>query len=79
MIYLEGVLAGKKLYAAHNAGSKEVLKKIKENIYKDEEDLYKKLNELDKVTTSDLVKYYDIIMEDYGPEKMASDFVKLLK
>ena len=79
MIYLEGVLAGKKLYAANNDGSKEVLKKIKENIYKDEEDLYKKLNELDKVTTSDLVKYYDIIMEDYGPEKMASDFVKLLK
>lgn len=79
MIYLEGVLAGKKLYASNNDGSREVLSKIKENIYKDEDDLFDKLNSIDKVTTSDLVKYYDIIMKDYGPEKMADDFAKMLK
>lgn len=79
MIYLEGILAGKKLYAAKNSGSKEVLKKIKENIWENEDDLFDKLNDLDKVKTSDLVKYYDIIMNDYGPEKMASDFIKIIK
>jgi hypothetical protein len=79
MIYLEGVLAGKKIYASSNGGSNEVLKKMKENIYSDFDDLYKKLNNIDKVTTDELVKYYDILLEDYGPQKVADEFINLIK
>lgn len=79
MIYIEGILAGKKIYASNNSGSNEVLKKIKGNIYNDEDDLYKKLSKIDKVTTEELVKYYDIILKEYGPQKVASTFIKTIK
>ena len=65
--------------AANNSGSNEVLKKMPENIYKDEDDLFAKLSKIDKVKTTDLVKYYDIILKEYGPQKVATDFIDMIK
>ena len=79
MIYLEGILAGKKIYASSNDGSKEVLVDMKENIYKDFDDLYDKLNNIDKVTTEDLKNYYKIALKEFGPDRVANDFTNMLK
>lgn len=79
MIYLEGILAGKKIYASSNDGANEVLKGLDNTIYHDFDELINMLKEFDKVTKKDLIKAYDMIMEKYSKEVVTNKFISIIK
>ena len=79
MIYLEGILAGKKIYANYNDGSKEVLSGFKNTIYHDFDELINMLNKFEKVTQKDLLDAYDKIMKKYSKEVITKKFISIIK
>lgn len=78
MIYIEGILAGKKVYATKNDGSCEVLKEIDNSIYNNQEELLKYLEKIDKITTKELEENYDKIIAKYGNEIIVDKFINYL-
>lgn len=79
MIYLEGILAGKKIYAASNDGSNEVLNGLKNTIYHNYDELIDMLNKFDKVTQKYLLNSYDKIMKKYSKEVITKKFISIIK
>ncbi len=78
MIYIEGILAGKKVYATKNDGSKEVLEGISDSIYNNHEQLLKYLKNFDKITLEELQKNYEIIINKYGNDIIVEKFINYL-
>lgn len=78
MSYIESTLNGSPVFAYRNYGSNEVLKDIKNSYIEDYDDLTKKINNLEKVTTEELKNNYDIIMKSYSRKEVTDKFIKLL-
>jgi len=78
MIYIEGILAGKKVYATKNDGSMEVLAQIADSIYDNQEELLKYLEKIDKISLEELQGNYDKIISKYGSDKITDEFIRYL-
>ena len=78
MAYIESTLNGSIVFAYKNYGSNEVLKDIEGSYIEDFDDLTKKINNLENITTETLKKNYDIIMNKYSRKVVTNNFIKLL-
>lgn len=79
MIYLEGILAGKKVYAESNDGSKEVLEGMQESIYNNFDELITYLDNISKITTEELINNYELILSKYSKEFITNKFLNIIK
>jgi len=78
MIYIEGILAGKKVYALKNGGSKEVLADIDNSIYTNKKELLNYLKKIDTISLQELQNNYDLIMAKYGNNVIIDKFLDYL-
>lgn len=79
MIYLEGILAGKKVFANSNDGSNEVLEEIKGSIYNNFDELINYLDDLDKITAKELIYNYELILSKYSKDEITNKFLNIIK
>lgn len=79
MIYLEGILNGRPVYAKKNVGSLEVLKDIKDVYYESNEELYKKIKNSNKITLDERIENYEKINKRFSREASAKIIKDILK
>lgn len=79
MIYIEGILNGKKVYATKNTGSLEVLKDISNSYYENFDELTCMIDALPNVSTKELKDNYTNIYKKYSREKIADELEKIIE
>lgn len=78
MIYIEGVLAGTKVFCMENEGSREVLAGIDDSYIESYEWLVDHIYNISNVSIEELQKNYDIILSRFSQEAVSKKFVDFL-
>ena len=78
MTYIEAILNGKIVFAMKNGGSLEVLKDIPNCYIESYDDLYEKLQSLNKIKLEDIKKNYEIFSQKYSQEKVTQEFIEYI-
>ena len=78
MIYIEGVLAGRKVFCMENPGSIEVMGSIDNTYIESFEWLVKQINNISDISLSELHKNYEIIMSNFSQNAVSEKFLDFL-
>jgi hypothetical protein len=78
LIYIEGVLAGTKVFCMKNQGSTEVLEGIDDSYIESYEWLVDQINSISDIPLEELEKNYDIIMSRFSQEAVSKKFLDFL-
>ena len=79
MTYIEAILNGKKVFCMKNPGSLEVMDDIPNSYIESYEWLCDQIDNIDKITTEDLVSYYDNIQGKYSHSTLANKFLDFIE
>ena len=78
MTYIEGVLAGTKVFGMENEGSREVLKGIDNSYIQSYEWLVNQINDLPNLSLEELQGNYDIILSRFSQQAVSERFLDFL-
>ncbi len=78
MIYIEGVLAGRKVYCMENPGSTEVMVDINNSYIESFEWLVNQINDISQVSLEELQENYDIILSRFSQNAVSEKFLDFI-
>ncbi len=78
MIYIEGILAGRKVFCMENPGSTEVMGSIDNTYIESFEWLVKQINNISDISLSELHQNYEIIMSNFSQKAVSEKFLNFL-
>lgn len=78
MIYIEGVLAGRKVFCMENPGSIEVMRGIDDTYIESFDWLVDQINNISEVSLEELYKNYDIIVSKFSQDAVSEKFLDFL-
>lgn len=78
MIYIEGVLAGRKVFCMKNEGSTEVMQGIDNTYIESFEWLVDQINDISEISLSELHQNYEIIMSRFSQKAVSEKFLDFL-
>lgn len=78
MIYIEGVLAGRKVFCMKNPGSIEVMEGIDDTYIESFDWLVEQINDISEISLGELHENYDIIMSKFSQKAVSEKFLEFI-